>query len=384
MAKKRNILIVEDSEVTLYKLKAILISLGYGVTGHTNPRSALRWLSSTETCPDLILSDIEMPDMDGYEFIKRIRTDEKIKSIPVILLTNKTDMKDKVAGLEAGADDYLSKTVSPVELELRVKALLTRGQSENLSISQSVAKTFSIFSLRGGVGTTSIAINLSIAIAQLLGIETCLWDMALSSSQCALMLNLKASNTPETLVGWNEPAIDEHLLRRMMLVHQTGIRLLPAPLSFEEADLIDNRIIDLIWPRLQLITPYIIVDAGNHFTDPVISILERSDVIIYILAPELASVNATHQALRIFEKMRFDSNKVHLVLNEILPHSALTAENISNALNKPFFGIIPYDTFNFVKAINQGKPYLTIAPKNNVSEEILKIASKLTSSSKKS
>jgi pilus assembly protein CpaE len=382
MAEKKHILIVEDSEITLYKLKAILIRLGYLVTAHDNSTTALGWLKTTMEVPDLIISDVMMPGMDGYELIKNIRSETKTKAIPVILLTSQSDLKDKVAGLEAGADDYVSKTVSPAELELRVKALLTRSQGDLKSISQSAAKTFTVFSLRGGVGTTSIAVNLSIAIAQMLDIETCLWDMALSSSQCALLLNLKPTNTPVSLVEWPEETIEESLLRTMLLNHETGIKLLPAPQAFEEADLINKKIVDLIWPQLQTISPYTVVDAGNHFTDPVISILERSDVILYVLAPELASVNAAYQALRIFDEMGFDSNKVLLILNEIVPRSALNAEKISKALKKPVFADIPFDTINFVKAINQGTPYLSLVPKSDSSTMLSKIAYRLTAGKK--
>lgn len=382
MGEKQHIMIVEDSEITLYKLKAILIRLGYAVTAYDRPGTALEWLKEKNEIPDLIISDVVMPGMDGFAFIKQIRSDEKTKQIPVILLTSQTDLKDKVAGLEAGADDYLSKTVSPTELELRVKALLTRSQGENISLSQSASKTFTVFSLRGGVGTTSIAVNLSIAISQLLGIETCLWDMALSSSQCALMLNLKPKNTPVSLAEWPETAIEESLLRTMILDHETGIKLLPAPQFFEEADLINKQIIDLVWPPLQMIAPYIIVDAGNHFTDPVISILERSDAILLLLAPELASVNAAYQAVRIFEEMGFDRKKILPVVNEIFPRSSLTTEKIAEGLKMEIFAIIPFDTINFVRAINQGIPYLMLAPKSSVSTSISKMAYKLTAARK--
>jgi pilus assembly protein CpaE len=378
MDHKSHILIVEDSEITLYKLKAILVRSGYLVTGYENPGKALIWMKTSGINPDLIISDVNMPDMDGFQFIKEIRSNEQTKKIPVILLTAQSDLKDKVAGLEAGADDYLVKTVSPTELELRVKALLTRAQPQEIPISQTVAKTYSIFSLKGGVGTTSLAINLSIAISQLWKIETVLWDMALSSGQCALMLNLKPKSTPASLVEWPESSIDETLLRTMLVEHQTGIKLLPAPTSFEDADLITPEIVDLIWSPLQTIAPYVIVDAGNHFTEAVISILARSDAIILVLTPELASVNAAYQAIRIFTEMGFDSNKVFPVINNVFPRSSLLPEKIASGLKKEIFGEIPFDTINFIKAINQGSPYLALAPKSPVSDSFTRLAKKLT------
>lgn len=378
MNEKRQILIVEDSEITLYKLKAILIRLGYSVSAHDRPQSAFEWLNSTQIIPDLIITDVMMPGIDGYTFVKQIRANPNTAKVPVIMLTSQSEMKDKVAGLEAGADDFINKTVSADELELRVKALLSRNQDANLSISQSSSKVYSVFSLRGGVGTTSIAVNLAIAIAQLHEIKTCLWDMALSGGQCALMLNLKPKNTLASLSDWPEGSIEENLLSSMILDHESGIALLPAPQFFEEGDLVTRATVDLVWPPLQLIAPFIVVDAGNHFTDPVISILERCDAILLPMAPDLASVNAAYQAIRIFGEMGIDRNRVLPVVNEVVPRSSLTSNKIAEGLKKEIFAEIPFDTINMVKAINQGTPYITMAQKSPVSAAFGKMAKLVT------
>ena len=382
MNEKTQILIVEDSEITLYKLKAILIRLGYAVAAHERPSSALEWLTASQNVPDLVISDVVMPGMDGYAFVKQLRANSKTAKVPVIMLTSQTDLKDKVAGLEAGADDFISKTVSPDELELRVKALLTRSREKNLSISQSYSKVYSVFSLRGGVGTSSIAVNLAIAISQLHEIKTCLWDMALSGGQCALMLNLRPKNTLASLAGWPEGTIEEGLLSSMLLDHESGITLLPAPQFFEEGDLITKSTIELVWPPLQLIAPFVVVDAGNHFTDPVISILERCDAILLTLAPELASVNAAYQAIRLFEEMGLSREKILPVVNEVFPRSSLSSAKIAEGLKMDIFAEIPFDTINMVRAINQGTPYFMLAPKSNICTEFSKMAYKLTSSKK--
>jgi len=377
MGDKFLIVIVEDSEITLYKLKAILLRLGYEVSAHDRPQNALDWLASSHKTPDLIISDVMMPGMDGYTFIKTIRANQQTAKVPVIMLTSQTDLKDKVAGLEAGADDFISKTVSPDELELRVKALLSRNK-EKSSISQSTSKVFSVFSLRGGVGTTSIAVNLAVAIAQVLEIKPCLWDMALSGGQCGLMLNLKPKNTLASLADWPEGSIEEGLLSSMILEHSSGISLLPSPQFFEEGDLVTRATVDLVWPPLLSLTPFVVVDAGNHFTDPVISVLERSDAIIVPLAPELASVNATYQALRLFEEMGIDRRKVLPVVNETFQKSSLTPAKIAEGLKKEIFAEIPYDNVNMVRAINQGTPYLTLASRTSTSQAFIKMAQRLT------
>ena len=93
------------------------ISSGDGKTALTLARSNI---------PDLIILDLMLPIMDGFEVFKELRLDSRTKDIPVIMLTAKAQLDDIIAGLEMGADDYLTKPFSPKELMLRVKALLKR------------------------------------------------------------------------------------------------------------------------------------------------------------------------------------------------------------------------------------------------------------------
>ena len=377
---KDHILIVEDSDITLYKVKAVLIRLGYDVTAFNNPVEAIDWLSTTPRKPDLIISDVSMPGMDGYEFIRRVRGQVETKSTPIILLTSHVDTRDKMEGLAAGADDYLSKTVGLTELELRVKALLARKHSDDTPISKISARSIAVFSLRGGVGVSTIAVNLSLAIAQLWGIETCLWDMAMGVGQCALMMNLKPVSTIAILSDWTEKSLDDATLRSMLLKHDSGVVLVPAPTSVEELELITTKTVDLVWSGVASLAPYLIIDAGSHISEQTLTILERSDIILLVLAPELASINAAYQAIKVFTAIGFTSGKVQGVLNHKNQTETFTKEKIGESLKKAILAEIPFDAGNMIKAINQGTPYISIAPKTDASLAISKLAYRISSS----
>lgn len=372
------IVVVEDSEITLFKLKAILIRLGYAVTTHLNPLAALEWIKDPNNSCDLIITDVNMPDMNGFELVHQVRSLPATARTPIIMLTGQTELEDKIAGLQAGADDYLSKSVSPTELDLRVKALLSRSQTGEGAFSQSVAKTISVFSLRGGVGTTSISVNLSIALAQLWGIDVCLWDMSLSGGHCATLLNLKPKNTLAAMHSWQDEPVEDNQLAQFVLKHETGIQLMPAPLTAAEAEFVTPRTIDLIWPFLQGNSSYLVVDAGNHFTDPVLKILENSDVILLVLAPDIASVKSAGDALEIFEQMGFDLRKVLLVVNYIFPAHHLPVKKIIPVLrNRPAVEI-PYDSDRFIQSILTGIPFVASSPKSDASLAIISLAYKLS------
>ena len=119
-----NVYVVEDDsnirEIEMFALK----NSGYSVEGFENARTFFHRL--TDKKPDLVLLDIMLPDVDGMDILKRIRTSPETKKIPVIMVTAKTTEIDKVKGLDLGADDYITKPFGVMELISRVKALLRR------------------------------------------------------------------------------------------------------------------------------------------------------------------------------------------------------------------------------------------------------------------
>jgi pilus assembly protein CpaE len=373
-----HIVVVEDSEITIFKLKAILLRLGYSVTTFTNPMTALEWLETPGNLTDLIMTDVMMPEMDGLEFVRKLRSSPATAHTPVIMLTGHTDLEDKIAGLQAGADDYLSKSVSPTELELRLKALLSRSQTAEGTLSQVVAKSISVFGLRGGAGKTTISVNLAIALAQLWGINVSVWDMALSTGHCAALMNMKPTNTLASLHDWPDEPVDDTLLAQFLIKHETGIQLMPAPISPSEAELVTPRTVDLVWSYLQGNSSYLIVDVGSHFTDPVMTILERSDIILLVLTPEILSVKSTLDALEIFTQLGYDLSRVLLVINHIFPAQWLTVKSMATVFkNRPNFEI-PYDGDRFIRAIITGEPLIATAPKSEAGLAIISLAYKLS------
>ena len=371
-----HICLIEDSELQMFKLKAILVRLGYTVTAHASPLKALEWLESNSSTVNLILSDVIMPEMNGIELVRKLKTNPATAQIPILLLTATAEMKDKIAGLQAGADEYLLKTVSPTELELRIQALLSRKIGKGGTLSQSVSRTIAVFSLRGGVGTTTIAVNLSIALPRDTGGQVILWDMALLTGHCALMLDLKARNTITSLSDWDEDSVEDKVVANMLIKHESGIKLLPAPSKPSEAELITTKSVDLIWPYLQGNSSYIVVDAGNHFTDPVLAILERADTILLVLSPELASVKSAIDAIRIFEEMGFAREKVVPVVNHIFPAHYMLMNKISQVLGNRDLLEIPYDSPAVIQAINLGKPIVMTSPNSEMSQAFVELAGK--------
>ena len=120
----RQILIIEDDSMVSDVIIAVLVKEGYMPSLAKSGREALKKIA--QSAPDLILLDLGLPDMEGSEVAKSIRKSKKTSDIPVIMLTGKSSLEDRLAGFEHGADDYLAKPFEPSELMARIQALFKR------------------------------------------------------------------------------------------------------------------------------------------------------------------------------------------------------------------------------------------------------------------
>src|SRR5512142_31525 len=157
------ILIIDDDLDTLRLVGLMLQRQGYQISAATNGQQGLE--KAFEEDPDLILLDVMMPDMDGYEVARRLRQNPSTVETPILMFTAKSQLDDKVIGFEVGANDYLTKPTHPSELQARVKALLARAH-EKKDVAEPLEDenrgfVIGVLGARGGLGTTTMAVNLA-------------------------------------------------------------------------------------------------------------------------------------------------------------------------------------------------------------------------------
>src|SRR5512136_2437737 len=160
------ILIIDDDLDTLKLVGLMLQKQGYLIVAANNGPQGLTQAEAEN--PDLILLDVMMPEMDGYEVTKRLRGNPLTTNTPILMFTAKTQLDDKVTGFEAGADDYLTKPTHPTELQAHVKALLARSAKNKINPptgpAQEPAYVIGVLAVRGGLGVTSVAANLAASL----------------------------------------------------------------------------------------------------------------------------------------------------------------------------------------------------------------------------
>jgi two-component system phosphate regulon response regulator OmpR len=121
-SKMATVLLIDDDERLNRLVTTYLDRFGFSVRAFTHPEQGLRALNSDH--PDIVILDVMLPDIDGFALCRKIR---EFSRIPVVMLTARGDVTDRIVGLELGADDYLPKPFEPRELLARLQAVLRRG-----------------------------------------------------------------------------------------------------------------------------------------------------------------------------------------------------------------------------------------------------------------
>ncbi len=356
------ILAVDDDPLNLKLVTIALAKEDYEIFTAGDGREALKM--AEELHPDVILLDVMMPEMDGFEVCNRLRKQAATARTPIMMLTALNSVEEKIKGFDAGADDYLPKPFAPNELQARVRVLFRRAAPVQVEKEKKEGKIIAIFSLRGGVGVSSIAANLAAGLTQLWNQPSILVDLALNAGQSALMFNIPFRRSWENLASIPAAEIDNNVVDDVLLNHSSGTSILAASPRPEQNELINGEKVTKVLSLLSQAYSYIVLDLPHDFQDTTLAGLDLAQNIMVILTPDLASVRSTVCALDVFESLEYDPAKIRLVLNWTFQRHGLPRKDIETAIKRPIDFVIPFAPDPFVIAINLGKPTVISDPKS--------------------
>src|SRR5450759_5091283 len=226
MAEK--ILIIDDDVDTLKLVGMMLQKQGYKIIASSNGEQGLKQAEAEN--PDLILLDVMLPEMDGYEVAKRLRANEMTANTPILMFTAKTQLDDKVIGFEAGADDYLTKPTHPTELSAHVKALLARSSKGKVSASPLQAEkrslTIGILAPSGGQGVTTVAVNLGDALRIATDGNVIVAELRPGMGTLGPEMGETNPRVLTELLSANLSDLTRQKIQKTLVTHKTGLRLL--------------------------------------------------------------------------------------------------------------------------------------------------------------
>lgn len=216
----RQILVVDDDADALVLMAMILQRRGFEVLKAQGGPQALGLLA--HNLPDLVILDVMMPHMDGYEVCRQIRADPRTAHLPVVMLTARAQPANQMEGLRAGANDYIAKPVHPDELLERINAVLEQSVS---APADQVARVISVCGAKGGVGATTLAVNLALALAA--QARPILADFE-TGGMAAVHLGLTPVHGLGDLLARDVDDIDSASVEAALTPHPSGLRLLAA------------------------------------------------------------------------------------------------------------------------------------------------------------
>src|SRR5690349_24618374 len=394
MADQIRVLIVDDIPETRDHLSKLLGFEGdIDVVGAA--ASGVEALKlATSLTPDIVLMDINMPDMDGIA-----TTEEMARAVPtasVIMMSVQGEADYLRRSMLAGAREFLVKPFSSDELTASIRQVYTR-EREKLSriVVQPAAaaaapapkpagaerepgepgRIVAVFGPKGGVGRTTLAVNLAVAAATELGQRTCLVDASFQFGDVGVLLNLNPKNKsiaeliPELQQGEPES------LDTFVINHSAGIRVLLAPPSPEMAELITPESAKRMIEALRQDHDLIVVDCMSSFNDTTLAILDLADTVLTMLSLEITSIKNIRLFLEVADQLGYSSDKVRLVLNRADSSLGIRVADVEHSIGRRVDHTIVSDGRSVVYALNRGVPFFLSNREAQVSQDVLRLAS---------
>ncbi len=365
------ILVIDDDSHTLRLIEFALTKAGHTVVTASRGIEGLQ--KAFQAPPDLAVIDLMMPQMDGYEVCRRLRQNEQTAETPILVFTARIQEIDRQAALEAGANEFLTKTATPGELVSQVEALLA-GKVSGPGAQARPGQAIALFSLRGGVGVSSLAVNLAVALARQPHQKVALLDLCFLSSSVPLMLNVRPKFILAEL-SREETPISLDSLEKYMMAHSSGVKVLSTVLSPARAAPLSAQTTEHVLSVLKGGFNYIIIDTPSSLDDMTLTALRASAQILLILVPEVTSVQAAVLTLQTFRSLGLADEAIVPVVNHIFAKGGLSLGTIQSALKRPVKAVIPHEPELLVLAINSGTPLVLSQPSSAMATAIQKLAS---------
>lgn len=332
-----------------------LVSRFGGLAGAAQTNGAVYAVTRTERLAPggtalLVVVDLDTAGKEIYQQIQQFRADGGRSWLAVT--SQSATAEQLLDAMRAGANDFLRPDGTAEELRevLRraagaVQPDASRGPSGGLVVG--------VFSNKGGVGTTTIAINVAGALARRTAGSVVLVDLVLQHGDIGTLLDTPSVYTVAHLAREVDRA-DASYLKSAISKHPSGLFVLPAPAAADEAESVTGTMVSRIVTALRGAFDYVILDLANEFSDPTLAALDASDRILLLTLPDVPSVRNTRRGLELFERLRYEPSKTLLAVNRADAQGRMQQDTMETALGRPIQWSVPNDYQAVVQAVNQG------------------------------
>jgi pilus assembly protein CpaE len=342
-----------------------------------------------ETEPDVVIMDINMPDMDGITATEALLRDVPFAQIVMLSVNNDADYVRRA--MRAGARDFLAKPPSGDELISTIRTLSEFAHEQKDKIATSLpqvsipgtpdgytgplrpqGKVIALYSPKGGVGCTVIGANIAVGLNNA-DTPAALVDANLQFGDVAVALNLQAKNSFVDLASRAEE-LDADFVDSVLLRHDaTNLQVLAAPVRPEMADEVSAEQVRNVLQFLKRHFAYVVVDTSSNMDDITLAVLDVTDILVTIATPEIPSIKDTRLLIDLLGVLEFPKERIFFILNKMDKRSGITVDAVGENLKISVDGEIPLDEKTITTSINKGSPILVSDKGQPVAKAIMNI-----------
>ena len=372
--EKIRVMIVDDVSETRENVRKLLqFESDVDVVGVARTGKEAIQLSQ-ELNPDVVLMDINMPDMDGITATESIRS--KQPAVQVVILSVQSDQNYMRRAMLAGARDFLTKPPMGDELISAIRRAGAMAQSERSKSAQIQAaipamniggmipgfggprgKIVTVYSPKGGAGTTTLAVNLALTLHND-DTRVALVDGNLQFGDIAVFVNEQGKNTIADLAS-RADELDPEIVEEVMVKHSSsGVHILAAPSRPEYAEKVSSAQFSKVLEYLRQLYAYVVVDTSSYLTEITLSAIDVSDLIVLVTTQDIPSIKNCRLFLDLLQTMGIDRGRILFTMNRFDKRINITPERVAENLKQEVSSVIPLDEQTVTKAVNRGVPFV--------------------------
>ncbi len=327
--------------------------------------------------PDVALVVLGPGESDAFAICERIYLSRP--RCAVLMISENLDVDSLQKALGAGASNLLRWPENPAEL---LDAVFGAYNKQNLRLgalnekrrSGPASKIITVFGTKGGIGKTTIAVNLAVKLAQM-NRKVALIDLDLQFGDVGVFMDIDAKDTVAELVRDNT-SLDIDTIRNYMVLHSSGVQVLPAPNSPEYADIVTGGHVERLLNALRGYYDYIIVDTPPMLSECVLTAIEGSGLVLFVLGMDISILRNAKICLNLMESLG-QKEKIMMVVNREVDGS-VTMKDVQRIVERPIVARFPSDWKLAVSALNKGVPFVIGAPNSGLSRALTHFVQELT------
>jgi CheY-like chemotaxis protein len=372
------ILIVDDDIDTLRLVGMMLEGEGFDIIAANNGQRAIA--SARSEVPDLIILDIMMPDVDGYAVAAQLRREISTRSIPILIFTAKSGIDDKSLGLDLGADGFITKPISTRELLSQVERMLSpAGENEPVPEFQEIGGMHAVLAAKGGMGVSTVAINLGIALYKQTADSVVVADFRPGQGSIALELGFDQSVSYNKLIDIPPEEITPGLVEESLVDHYSGIRfLLSSPQLRDEkfATKVDN--FEIIARFIPQLAANIVIDLGPGLSQLNQKVLPYCTHVVLVVEPITQSVDQANALIDGLSHLGINRDQIRLtVFNRIHSSLQLSFGEVEEQMDLKIASAFSPNRELVNQATIEHTPFMLLKPEGLTAQQINQLAASI-------